>query len=210
MSISMGIAGGFGRKLRAHFIAGIIVIIPIAVAVLILIWFFNAIDSILQPIVVSIWGQTFPGIGFGATILLIYLTGVLASNVVGKKLIIHGETVLARVPVLWPLYTSIKQIVESFTATRNPGFMQVVLVEFPRKGMRSIGFVTSEVSSISGGKVLSVLIPTSPNPTTGFLQIVREDEVIRTHISVDEALKMVLSAGRMMPRGIADKMPVRE
>ncbi len=210
MSVSMGITGGLGRKLRAHFIAGIIVIVPIGAALLILYWFFNTVDSILQPIETAIWGRTFIGVGFGATILLIYFAGVLASNVVGKKLITQGETVLARVPVLWPLYTGIKQIVESFAATKNSGFMQVVLVEFPRKGMRSIGFVTSEVCDISGSKVLSVLIPTAPNPTTGFLQIVREEEVIRTRISVDDALKMVISAGRMMPRGITEKIPVRD
>ncbi len=210
MSVGIGITGGLGRRIRSHFIAGIIIIVPIGAAILILLWFFNAIDSILKPIVIAIWGRTFPGVGFGAALLLIYMAGALTSNVVGKRFVHHGESVLAHVPVLWPLYTSIKQIVESFASAKDSGFLQVVLVEFPRKGIMSLGFVTGEVTDVSGSKVVSVLIPTAPNPTTGFLQVMQEKEVIRTRITVDDALKMIISAGRMMPRSVYEKVSAKD
>jgi uncharacterized membrane protein len=97
--------------------------------------------------------------------------------------------------------------VESFSAPDKTGFMQVVLVEFPRKGIRAIGFITNEITDETGEKLLSVLIPTAPNPTTGFLQIVREEDIIRTKLSVDEAVKMVVSAGRMTPGEIQTRIP---
>jgi uncharacterized membrane protein len=100
-------------------------------------------------------------------------------------------------PIVHQLYSGIKQIMESFSAPRDTSRMQPVLTEFPRKGMRVIGFVTSELTDESGKKLLTVFVPTSPNPTSGFLQIVEEHEVIRTDISLEDALKMVVSAGKV-------------
>ncbi len=199
---------GLGKKLRAQFMAGLLVIVPIGASILILVWVFSAIDNILQPLVKVIWHHTIPGVGFGATIILIYLVGVIVRNVIGKKLIRYGESLLARVPVFRELYTGIRQILESFSAPDKTGFMQVVLVEFPRKGIRAIGFITNEFTEKSGEKLLNILIPTAPNPTTGFLQIMREEEVIRTKISVDDALKMIVSAGRITPGEAKAKLPV--
>ena len=198
--------GWLGRKLRAHFMAGIIVIVPIGATILILIWMFSTVDNILQPIISSVWGQPIPGLGFAITIILIYLAGVIASNIIGKRLIHYGESTLPWLPVVRQIYHSIKQILESFSAPRRAGFMQVVLTEFPRKGMRVIGFVTNELQGEPGKKLLTVFIPTSPNPTSGFLQIVNEDEITHTDISVENALKMVVSAGRVSPKGISHEL----
>ena len=197
---------GWGKKLRTQFVAGILVVLPLAASILILAWLFTSIDNILQPVVKAIWHRTIPGVGFGATVLLIYLAGVVAKNVLGKRLIVYGDSLLARVPVFRQLYFGIRQILESFANPDKTGFMQVVLVEFPRAGMKAIGFVTNEVTDASGEKLLSVLIPTAPNPTTGFLQMVREHDVIRTSISVDDALKMIVSAGRITPEEIQTKL----
>ena len=142
-------------------------------------------------------GRPIPGIGFGITLLLIYLIGVIVSNVLGKKLLGYGESLLARVPLVRQLYIGIKEIVNSFRQSDKSGFMQVVLVEFPRKGIRTIGFVTHESADKEGRKLLNIFVPTSPNPMSGFLQIAREDEVVRTDISVDAALKIVVSAGKL-------------
>ena len=127
-------------------------------------------------------------------------------NIIGKKLINYGESLLDKVPIFRQIYKGIRQILESFAAPNRTGFMQVVLVEFPRDGMRAIAFVTNELEDVTGEKMISVLIPTSPNPTSGFLQIVKEKDVIRTKISVDEALKMIVSAGRMTPPEVQDKI----
>jgi uncharacterized membrane protein len=195
-----------GKKLRMQFVTGILVVVPIGAAILILVWLFVTIDNILQPVAKSLLGYTIPGLGLGITVVLIYLAGVVATNVIGKRLISYGESLLARVPLFRYLYTGIKQILQSFATPREGGFLQVVLVEFPKKGMRAIGFVTSESCVESGEKLLSVYIPTSPNPTSGYLEIVRERDVIRTNISIDDALKMVLSAGKVSLQEVTDKL----
>ena len=195
-----------GRKLRTQFLTGVLVIVPIGAAVLILRWLFFSIDNILQPVAKSLLGYTVPGLGFGITVVLIYLTGVVATSVIGRRLIRYGESLLSRVPLFRYLYTGIKQIMESFATPREAGFLQVVLVEFPKKGMRVIGFVTSESRVESGEKLITVFIPTSPNPTSGYLEIVRENDVIRTNISVDDALKMVLSAGKVSLQEVTDRL----
>lgn len=200
--------GGVGRKLRRQFIAGILISIPLGATIIILVWVFNTVDNLLQPLITHIWGHAIPGIGFGVTVVLIYLVGVVASNILGKRLIRYGESLLGRVPIFRQLYSTIKHIVDSFSAPDKTSFLQVVLVEFPRKGMRTIGFVTNEITDKSGQKTLNVLIPNSPNPMSGFLEIVKEEEVIRTNVSVDQALQMIVSAGRMTPKGVSDATAV--
>ncbi|HEU65409.1 MAG TPA: DUF502 domain-containing protein, partial [Chloroflexi bacterium] len=142
--------GKVGRKIRTQFGAGILVVVPIIIAILILVWLFGYVDNIAQPVAKSLLGRTIPGLGFAITVVLIYLTGVAATSVIGKRLIGYGESLLARVPLFRYIYTSVKQIMESFAASRETGFLQVVLVEFPKKGMRVIGFVTSEACVESG------------------------------------------------------------
>ena len=107
-------------------------------------------------------------------VLLVYIVGVIANNVGGKRLINYGESLLGRVPIVRPIYNSIKQIVGSFSPTGKTTFKRVVVVEFPMKGTRTIGFVTNESKDECGKKLLYIFIPTAPNPTSGFLQIVRD------------------------------------
>ncbi|OGO01172.1 MAG: hypothetical protein A2Y90_02030 [Chloroflexi bacterium RBG_13_52_12] len=197
---------GWGKRIRGQFMTGLLVIVPVGASVLILIWIFTSIDNILQPIIRAIWGQNIPGVGFGASVVLIFLTGVVARNVVGKRIIKYGESLLSRVPIFKLLYRSIRQIVDSFSTPDKTGFMQVVLVQFPHKGMKAIGFITNEITDKDGKKSISVLIPNAPNPTSGFLEIVKEEDIIRTKITVDEAMKMVVSAGRMMPKEVQTKI----
>jgi len=196
----------WGKKLSGQFMTGLLVIIPLGASVLILVWLFTSIDNILQPVIRAIWGHNITGVGFGVTVILIYVVGVIARNVIGKRIIKYGESLLNRVPIFKQLYRGIRQIVDSFSDPDKTGFMQVVLVEFPQKGMRAIGFVTNEIIDKNGKKLLSVLIPTAPNPTSGFLEIVKEEDVIRTQIPVDAAVKMVVSAGRMMPDEVQTKI----
>jgi uncharacterized membrane protein len=195
-----------GRKLRAYFLAGILVTVPLGLTVWILLWIFNGVDGFLQPIIERIFGHHIPGVGFGVTVVLIFIVGIIASNVLGRRLLRYGESVLMRVPLARYLYNGIRQIMQAFAAPDKTGFMQVVLVEFPRKGTRTLGFITNETPDKSGKKLLNIFIPTSPNPTSGFLQIIEEDQVIRTTISVDDALKMVVSGGRVSPREVSDKL----
>ena len=198
-----------GRKLRGHFLAGLLVVVPLSATAWILVWIFNTIDNILQPVIQPMLGRSIPGVGFGITILLIYLIGAIASNVVGKSLIRWGEFLLAKVPLVRPVYNGIKQILESFSTPGKTGFMEAVLIEFPRKDIWTIGFITNEIPTQSGEAQLNIFIPTAPNPMSGFLQIVKEPEVIRTNIPVDKALRMIISAGKVSPTEITDRLSER-
>lgn len=192
-------AGGLIKKLGTKFGIGLITIIPFAGAILILWWMFNTIDDILQPIISAVWGNPVPGMGFVISMGLILLTGFAASNVIGKRLLRYVEMGIPFMPIFRWIYSGIKQIVESFTTTSQASQMKPVLTEFPRKGMKVIGFITNELTHEPGKKIYSVFIPTSPNPTSGYLQIVEEGELTPLDISVDTALKVVISAGRIAP-----------
>jgi uncharacterized membrane protein len=196
-----------GRKIRDQFIAGLLVLVPLAATVLILVWVFNSIDHILGPVIRAVFHRDIPGVGFGVTIILIYLAGVVATNVIGGAILRFFNRQLNKVPIFRLLYSVIRQIMEAFTSTNKTSFLKVVLVEFPRQGMWELGFVTNEIKNENGECILNVLIPTSPTPTSGFLQIVKEKDVIRTNISVEDGLKMVVSAGTMTPQEVKDNFP---
>jgi len=174
--------GWLGRKLRRQFLAGILAVVPLSVTIVVLVWIFTTVDNYLQPVTKTILGRSVPGVGFGVTIVVIYLVGVIASTVLGKWLINYGESLVARVPLVRPLYSGVKQLMDSFSTPDETGFIQTVLVEFPRKGIWTIGFITKESPAQSGEAQLNIFVPTSPNPMSGFLQIVGEGEVIRTDI----------------------------
>ncbi len=195
------------RTLRKHFLAGLLVVVPIGIVILILYWFFSTIDSLLQPIIKATFGQEITGLGFAISLVLIYITGVIASNFIGKRVIRFGESILARVPVLKQLYSGSKQVVAGLSGTglNKAAFREVVLVEFPRDGMKTIAFVTNEVKDKSGQKLLMIYIPTAPIPTSGYFEMVTEDKVIRSNITVDEAMQMVISSGMVSPTEIDTK-----
>ncbi len=200
---------GWGKRIRAQFVTGLLVVVPISASILILIWVFTTIDDILQPLIALIAGERIPGVGFGVTIILIYIAGVLARNFIGKKLMAFGNSVLMKVPVLRGLYNGIRQIMQGLAVTDKASFLRVVLVEFPRREMWTVGFVTKEVTNDSGEKFVNVLIPTSPTPWSGFFQILKEHEVIRTQITVEEAIKMIVSGGMTIPQGLHNKLSSR-
>lgn len=200
--------GGWLKKIRTHFVAGLIVVVPVAASVLILIWVFNGIDNILQPIIRAIAGHEIRGVGFGVTIVLIYLVGVVTRNFIGKRLEKYGNSVMMRVPVFRSLYSGIRHIMQTVAAPDKTSFMQVVLVEFPRKEMWTLGFVTKEITIESGEKYLNILIPTSPTPWSGFFQVLKEKDVVRTDMSVEDAIKMIVSGGMTTPESFTKNLSI--
>jgi len=187
------------KSLRRGFLAGVLVILPLVATIVVLVWLFNSIDGLLSPVVELIFGRPVPGVGFAAILILIYLAGIFATNVLGRTAIRYGESLLARVPMVREIYNTTRQILDSVMLSRKTSFREVVLVEFPRAGMRTIGFVTNRMQDSSGQELLSVFIPTAPNPTSGFLEIVSADRVVPTSMPVDEAMKMIISAGMVSP-----------
>lgn len=194
------------RRIRAQFFVGILFMVPLGATVLVLIWVFNRVDNILRPVITFVWGKSIPGIGFGATIVLIYLAGVIGSSLIGRRLVRFWESLLHRLPVVRPIYQISKQILEGFSGSAATGFKQVVLIDYPRKDVKSIAFVTNEFYDRAGKKFYNVFVPTSPNVTSGYLRIMGSEEVTRTTLSVDDAIKMLVSLGRTAPDGLGEKM----
>jgi len=192
----------FMGRMRTHFLAGVLVIVPVAASVLILVWVFTTIDNILQPIIKEIFGRSITGLGFGVTILLVFIVGIIAGNYVGRRLIHFGDSLLKRVPLFRQIYMGAKQVVDGFSGTgsiNKAAFREVVLVEFPAKGLTTIAFITNEYQSEKGAKLYAVYIPTSPTPWAGYAALVDEEAMTRTTISVDEALKMCISGFMIAP-----------
>ena len=189
-------------RVRRYFLTGVLVLVPLAATLLIFKWLFDAIDGILEPAVEAIFGRPIAGIGFVAIIVLIFLAGLFASNVIGKKVIQRGESLLEDLPMIREIYVTLKQILQSVILPNKGGFREVVLVEFPRPGMKTIGFVTNRIKDMEGKKLVNVYIPTTPNPTSGYLEIIPEEDVVKIDMSIDDALKMVLSGGMVSPEVI--------
>ncbi|ADJ26312.1 protein of unknown function DUF502 [Dehalogenimonas lykanthroporepellens BL-DC-9] len=185
------------RNMRRNFITGLLVTIPAALVILALLWFFNTIDNILQPIIRTIFDHRITGLGFLITIILIYLAGILASNIVGKRLIQFTEAVVDRLPISRQIYNAAKQALTSISGLNKnrAAFREVVMVEFPRRGMWTVAFITNELHDSAGNKLISIYVPTAPVPTSGYFALVAEEEIRRTDISVDAAMKMVISSG---------------
>ncbi|MBI2849965.1 MAG: DUF502 domain-containing protein [Chloroflexi bacterium] len=193
-----------GRQFWAKLSIGIITIVPFAASAWILYWIFISIDNILQPVIKVIWGRTIPGAGFAATLVLILLVGFIAGNVIGKRLIQYAESVIPGMPLFHQLYSGIKQIMESFSPAAGTSRMHPVLIDFPRKGMKALGFITSELRDESGKKLFFVFIPNSPNPTSGgFMEVVEETEITRTDISIESAFRTIFTAGKVVPEEVS-------
>ncbi len=197
------------RALRKNFLAGILIVVPIGIAVWILALVFVAIDDILQPIIKAIFGQEITGLGFGVAIVLIYITGVIASNYLGKRIIRSVESLLTRVPVFRQLYIGLKQVIEGLSGAglNKAAFREVVFVEFPREGMTTLAFITNEISDKSGKKLYAIYIPTAPIPSSGYFEMVTEDKITHTDIPVDEGIKIVISSGMILPDKVVTGRP---
>ena len=197
------------EKIGAQFIEGVLVIVPIAIAVWILKELITIIDRNVQPMIDFVLGRPIhiPLLGFAITIVLVYVVGVLTDNVFIRRGIRFFESQLARVPVFRYFYTGVKNLLERFSkSSKGGGFTQVVMIEFPSKGMWAMGFVTGEILNTAGEKLLSVFVPHSPTPTTGFIEIVNEQAVVKLDISIEDALKMILSAGASSPAELRSKL----
>jgi uncharacterized membrane protein len=194
----------FWGHLRTTFLRGIGVIIPLGLTY----WFFeallNAVDGILSPVLEHWIGHHIPGLGFASMLLIILLVGLLTRNLVGRLFFAWFENFLQAIPFVRSVYSAIKDLVNAFNiGGKSKTFRQVVMVEFPRKGLYCIGFVTNEVSFITSKKkrieFVNVYVPNPPNPTSGFLSLVPKGEAIPLDLSIEDGLKLVLSGGIVVP-----------
>ncbi len=189
-------------RLRRWFIAGLIVFLPVAITFSIIVWLFRIVDSFLGWLLTLIIGRPIPGLGFVASIVVIFFIGALATNVVGRRLVGFFEGLMLRIPLARSIYSATKSISDSIFLQRHAAFRRAVLLEWPRKGIFTVGFVTGESTGVPdtpGGKALNVFVVTTPNPTTGFMMIVPEREAYALGMTVEEALQLVISGGIVAP-----------
>jgi uncharacterized membrane protein len=190
-----------GRVLRRYLFTGLLVLLPVVVTVSVLWRLFFALDDILGRFVETYLGRSLPGVGLVALVALILGIGAAASNFLGKRVIRIGERIVARVPLMGWIHRTTKQIFSTILEERGQSFRKVVLVSYPHKGTYSVAFVTSEsptsVEGSLGKGFVTVFLPTTPNPTSGFLLVVPVEDVIPMNLSVDEGLRLVISAGAL-------------
>lgn len=170
----------------------------------IIFWVFNYVDSIfITHILYSTTGIKIPGLGVLLTLALIMLVGFLGTNYLGKKLIGYGEYIMEKVPVVSSVYKTIKQIIDTIGAKDKNAFQRVVLIEYPRKGLWALAFVTGEtegeVQHKTSEELINLFLPTTPNPTSGFLLMVPREDTIPMDMTVEEGIKTIISAGVITP-----------
>lgn len=204
----MPTTGGLWRHIRAqtrrNFLAGLVVIVPLGLTYYVvsaIVGYMDRIFAILPP---RFHPDTYlpfriPGLGLIVTLIFIQVVGLLVANLFGRSIVRAYERVLERIPLVRGIYLAVKQLLEQILANQSDRFRQVVLVEYPRKGVYSVAFVTGESRGAVGAAIeqttLNVFVPTTPNPTSGYYLIVPEDQVIPLDIGVEQAFKLIMSAG---------------
>lgn len=207
-----------GGRLRTYFLAGLAVSAPIAITIWLVWWFVSLFDSWLKPLIPYNYNPdhylpfSVPGVGLVFALVGITLIGALAANLVGRTIISYWEYGLGRMPVVRNVYRAVKQIFETAVSQSGGSFRQVALIEWPHRGMHAIAFVSRELDSGEiglppGRKLWAVFMPTTPNPTSGFLLFLPEEDLRLLTITVEEAAKIVISAGLVTRRDSKGAVP---
>ena len=197
----LGPLHGFVVHIERTLGAGILVVLPIGVTILILKFFFDLLDPVLQdPVLSKLPGPQIPGLGLLALVILVYFAGLVTTHVLGRSVVELGHRVLEVIPVVKSIYGTVRSAVDLLSNTSNLPYSRVVLVQFPHPGMQSIGLVTSRMQDADGEGMLAVYIPTTPIPSSGFLVMVKAKDVTPTDLSVEDAMKVIMSGGLLAER----------
>lgn len=202
----------FGLRFRNYFLTGLVVAAPIGITVFLTWSFVASVDRWVKPLIPRAYNPdnylpfSVPGVGLLFSILMLALLGFLTANLVGKTIVSYGEVLLDRMPLVRNIYRALKQIFETAISESNRSFKQVGLIEYPRRGLWAVVFVATQAKGEVSHKlpsdedeVVSVFLPTTPNPTSGFLLFVPRSEITILDMSVEEAAKLVISAGLVTP-----------
>ena len=188
-------------RVRRHLTAGLLVLVPLVITAAVIRFVFNVIDGARQPLTERLVGRAIPGLGLVLTIAVIWLTGLLSSNLFGKKFLELFGRLLENLPLVKTVYTASKQLVEAVSPGGRRAFQRVVLVEFPHKGTFALGFVTGDGLGSLDASTLSIYVPTALNPTSGFLIFAKESDILDPRLTVEEGIKLVVSGGVVRPHG---------
>jgi uncharacterized membrane protein len=188
--------------LRATFVTGLVVTVPVVATFLALRFLFYSLDGLLGPTVARLSGHEVPGLGLLATLILVVAAGLGARSFVGHRLVALGERLIGQVPIAGTVYRASRDIVETATLSKRQVFREVVMIEYPRTGLYSYGFVTAYTSRRTEAglqRLAHVFIPGPPVPTTGLLVVVPVDQLVVLDLPVEDALKLILSGGMVAP-----------
>ena len=197
------------KHLRTKIFAGILVILPLGITFFILKFVFNTLDGILDPLMPRLTVYLFnreyliPGLGIVGFFLLLYLFGVIATNVLGRKLVNWADRLFTNIPVVKNIYLSSKQLTDAFSATRKGSFRQAVFVEFPQEGNYVIGFVTNELTDLERQTKVTVFVPTAFVPPQGFLLFLPKEKILPSQLTIEEAIKAIMSVGIVTPHTLS-------
>lgn len=197
--------------MRKYFITGLLILVPLAITL----WVLNLIISTMDQSLLllperwqpkTVFGFNIPGLGTILTLLIIFFTGLLTRNIIGKQVVHVWEKLLTRIPIVSSIYSSVKQVSDTLFSSSGNAFRKAVLVQYPRAGSWTIGFLTGvpggDVKNHLVGDYVSIYVPTTPNPTSGFFLMVPKDEAIELDMTVDAALKYIVSMGVVAPENL--------
>jgi Uncharacterized conserved protein len=207
---------GFEKSIRRKLIAGLLVVFPVFITFFVIKFLFTMIGGILSPVVIRAIGFfgfspkskidefIVTSVAFVLTFVVLYSIGVIATNFLGKFIINFFESILHNVPIIKNIYTSSKKLIEIISLPSTQSFKRVVIVEYPRVGMKAFAFVTGGIKTEDGTELTSLFIPTTPNPTSGFLIYLPEGDISETNLNIEEGMKLIVSGGILVP----DRMEV--
>lgn len=196
------------HSIKSYIIAGLLVWLPIWITLLVIRFIVELLDNslLLLPMAYrpeQLFGFNVPGLGVVLSVAVVLLTGMLVTNFLGRKLIVIWDAIIDRIPLVRSVYNAVKQVASTLFAKDGQSFRKVFLIEYPRKGIWSIAFqsgtVSEEIQEHTGETMLTLFVPTTPNPTSGFLMMVPKKEAVELQMSVDQALRLVISLGVVQP-----------
>ena len=202
--------------LRRYFIAGLLVWVPLMITILVIRVLVGMMDKTLLLLPPgwrpeALLGMKIPGLGVALTVLVVFLTGLVVANFAGRRLVRLWESLLARIPLVRTIHSAVKQVLETVFNAGSDSFRKVLLIEYPRKGVWTIAFQTGELAGEIPERIereaVTVFVPTTPNPTSGFVIVVPRDELIELDMSVEDGLKLIMSLGVVTPGQGRDLTP---
>ncbi|MFA6170565.1 MAG: DUF502 domain-containing protein [Candidatus Margulisiibacteriota bacterium] len=203
------------QRIGSYFFRGLITLLPALITIWLLWFMFSFLDGILGNFITLVLGHSIPGLGLIVTVLLIFLSGYSATHIFGEKLFHLGEEIIFKIPVVKHIYASAKQINDVlFVHKGTDEFRRACLIEYPRKGVWSVGFITSdaaaEIEAKTKEKMLNVFIANTPTPATGFLVLVPAKEVVLLDMKIEAAFKYIISGGVLKPNDIPTELPAKK
>ncbi len=198
----------FFKTIRRQFLSGVLVIVPIILTYIVLRFLFTSVDNLLSPLVTEIIGKEIPGLGIVATIVIIFIAGILTTYLGRSRLFNIWELFFIKTPLVRTIYSASKQLMEGITLPDKKAFQQVVLVEYPRQGIYNLGFVSNRIEYLPDKQekeLIAVFIPTTPTPFTGFVALFPPDQVMALDITIEEGIKYFVSGGIASPKKLIPK-----